>query len=120
MKTKLATHLLRSACLLFPILAVFCITGCCDGMILVGGTVLDATTGEPIDSARVSLYEIVKRNAEPAFFEYSDTLGSFLMEDFGYCGKEHWFITITKPGYLSQSLDVEASGPDLEIRLFPD
>ena len=77
------TRLFRGLGLLFSVIAMCSLAGCGETDVFVGGRVLDADTEAPLDSAHVSLYHIDKREARLNFAEYSDSLGHFLLYDFG-------------------------------------
>ncbi len=114
------TRLFRGLSLLFSVIAICALAGCGETDVFVGGRVLDADTEAPLDSAHVSLYYIDKREARLNLAEYSDSLGHFFLYDFGRFGNNEFFILASKPGYVSQSLDVGTFDTDLEIRLDPE
>lgn len=120
MKTQFGYLRLHGLGLFMVALGLIWLSGCCDGEVLVTGRVYDAQTGTTLDSVRVSLFYVEKKQANQSVFEYSDSLGYFLLWDAGYCGNDRFFVLASKPGYVSQSLDVASYGPDVEIRLQPN
>jgi hypothetical protein len=106
--------------MLFLGLALCFFAGCCDGDVLVSGNVRDAVTNAPLDSVHINLFYIEKKEVHTLDFAFTDSLGGFFISDFGYCGKTDFFALVSKPGYFSQGLSVEALGPELEIKLQRD
>ena len=106
--------------MLFWGLALCFLAGCCDGDVLVSGKVRDAVSSNPLDSVHINLFYIEKKEVHTLEFTFTDSLGDFFIADFGYCGNTDFFALVSKPGYISQGLSVEAVGPELEIRLQRD
>lgn len=117
---KLYRYLRHLTLLLTCILSIGLFFGCCDGEVSVGGRVVDAVSGMPLDSARVTLFAVKKRHATLDIYEDTDSTGSFYLWNMGYCRGDRFFITASKEGYRSQSRDVESFAGNVEVRLEPE
>lgn len=98
-------------------LAMLWLPSCCDNTIDVGGYAYDAATGQPLDSVQMSLFNSEKRKLDLLLTEPTDSLGRFYFWDSGFCGKEILFVLASKPGYVTQMLEVTSFSPEVVVNM---
>jgi len=103
------------------IVAIGIIVSGCDGpygdpVTTIKGTILDAASGAPIDSAMVQIHDTVDTD-----IYYSDSLGHYMIGDMGH---GTWRIWARKDGYEAAWIDVTSTengstvkGADIELAL---
>jgi hypothetical protein len=108
-----------SLALIVGMLLLGTLSGCCDGTVNISGKVYHAISGAPLGSVRLSMYVNEKKEINSYSTELTDSTGNFLIWDFGYCNNTKFFILVTKPGFVSQTLTSEFY-EELDIRMVPD